>query len=114
STRSTAGTNHPAANLHADYRDLLSRETLDVIDVVLPSDLHYEVGRAVLEAGRHLLLEKPMALTVEHCDELIALAGEQDRLLAVGHELRLSSLWGKVKELIDAGAIGDPLYALIE
>jgi myo-inositol 2-dehydrogenase/D-chiro-inositol 1-dehydrogenase len=45
---------------------------------------------------------------------LIALARERNRVLAVGHELRLSSLWGKVKELIDAGAIGEPLYAFIE
>jgi myo-inositol 2-dehydrogenase/D-chiro-inositol 1-dehydrogenase len=106
--------NHPQARVYADYRELLAREELDLVDVVLPSDLHYEVGRAVLESGRHLLLEKPMALSVEHCDELLALARKRNRLLAVGHELRLSSLWGKLKELVDAGAIGDPLYALIE
>jgi myo-inositol 2-dehydrogenase / D-chiro-inositol 1-dehydrogenase len=105
---------HPHARIYADYRQMLAREELDLVDVVLPSDLHYEVGCAVLEAGRHLLLEKPMALSVEHCGELLTLAKKRDRLLAVGHELRLSSLWGKVKELVDAGAIGDPLYALIE
>ena len=55
-----------------------------------------------------------MALTVEHCDALIDLAEARGRLLAVGHEFRLSSLWGKMKELIDAGTIGEPLYALIE
>ena len=109
-----ARADHPQARIYADYRQMLAREELDLVDVVLPSDLHYEVARAVLESGRHLLLEKPMALSVEHCDALIALARERGKLLAVGHELRLSSLWGKVKELIDAGAIGDPLYALIE
>jgi myo-inositol 2-dehydrogenase/D-chiro-inositol 1-dehydrogenase len=60
------------------------------------------------------LLEKPMALTLAECDELISLARAHNRILAVGHELRLSSLWGRVKELIDGGAIGEPLYALIE
>jgi myo-inositol 2-dehydrogenase/D-chiro-inositol 1-dehydrogenase len=93
---------------------LLRREELDVVDIVLPSHLHHAAARAALEAGRHVLLEKPMALTVGHCDELIALARARGRLLAVGHELRLSSLWGKVKELIDAGAVGRPLYLLIE
>ena len=82
--------------------------------VVLPSHLHFEVAHAVLESGRHLLLEKPMCLTVAHCEELIAVAAAQRKVLAVGHEMRLSSLWGRVRELIATGVIGAPLYALIE
>jgi myo-inositol 2-dehydrogenase/D-chiro-inositol 1-dehydrogenase len=105
---------HPECRVYADYRELLAREKVEAVSVVVPSNLHYEVARAVLESGRHLLLEKPMALSLDHCDELIALARSRSRLLAIGHELRMSSLWGKVKQLIDTGAIGDPLYALIE
>jgi myo-inositol 2-dehydrogenase/D-chiro-inositol 1-dehydrogenase len=93
---------------------MLAREELDIVDVVLPSHLHHRVARDVLEAGRHLLLEKPMTLSVADCDDLIGLARSRNRVLAVGHELRLSSLWGRVKELIDGGAIGEPLYALVE
>ncbi len=111
---SIARKDHPAAQVYDDYRTLLERERLDVVDVVLPTYLHYEVAKAVLESGRHLLLEKPMALRVAECDELISLARARDKRLAIGHELRLSSLWGKVKEMIDAGAIGRPLYLLIE
>jgi myo-inositol 2-dehydrogenase/D-chiro-inositol 1-dehydrogenase len=113
-TRGTAQANHPAARVYEDYRALLERESLDVVDVVLPTYLHYEVARAVLESGRHLLLEKPMALRVAECDELISLAQARDKCLAIGHELRLSSLWRKVKEMIEAGAVGQPLYLLIE
>jgi myo-inositol 2-dehydrogenase / D-chiro-inositol 1-dehydrogenase len=109
-----ARADHPAARVYADYRQLLQAEQIDIADVVLPSDLHYPVARDVLRSGRHLLLEKPMALTLEQCDDLIALAREHKRTLAVGHELRVSSLWARVKELIDAGAIGEPLYALVE
>jgi myo-inositol 2-dehydrogenase/D-chiro-inositol 1-dehydrogenase len=105
---------HPAAAIYADYREMLEREPLELCDVVLPSDLHYDVSRAVLESGRHLLLEKPMTLSVGKCRELIDLARGRDRVLAIGHELRLSSLWGKVKSLVDDGAIGEPLYLLIE
>jgi myo-inositol 2-dehydrogenase/D-chiro-inositol 1-dehydrogenase len=105
---------YPRAAIYSDYRELLAREQLDLCDVVLPSDLHDDVSRAVLESGRHLLLEKPMALRVAACRELIGLAQAHGRVLAIGHELRLSSLWGKVKDLVDAGAIGEPLYALIE
>jgi myo-inositol 2-dehydrogenase/D-chiro-inositol 1-dehydrogenase len=113
-SRRQAQAEHPEARLYADYREMLALEPLDAVDVVLPSDQHFETARAVLESGRHLLLEKPMALREEHCSRLIELAGRQNRLLAIGHELRLSSLWGQVKQLIDAGAIGEPLYAMIE
>lgn len=105
---------HPQARVYSDYRQMLAAEGLDLCDVVLPSDLHFEVASAVLESGRHLLLEKPMALSLEHCSRLVDLARRRGRVLAIGHELRMSSLWGKVKQLVDAGAIGEPLYALIE
>ncbi|WP_165075275.1 Gfo/Idh/MocA family protein [Paludisphaera rhizosphaerae] len=109
-----ARSEQPSAKVYGDYREMLAREDLDAVSVVLPSDLHHEVGSAVLESGRHLLLEKPMALSVEDCDRLIDLAAARGKLLAIGHELRMSSLWGKVKELVDAGAVGEPLYALVE
>jgi myo-inositol 2-dehydrogenase/D-chiro-inositol 1-dehydrogenase len=105
---------HPSARIYADYREMLQKESLDAVDVVLPSDLHHSVSCDVLRSGRHLLLEKPMTLSIPHCTELIQLAEENKRLLAIGHELRMSSLWGKVKELINEGTIGEPLYALIE
>ncbi len=105
---------HPNTRIFTDYRELLASPDLEVVDVVLPTDLHFPVASDVLVAGKHLLLEKPMALTVANCEELIRLARERQRVLAIGHEFRLSSLWGKVKEMIDEGAIGDPLYALIE
>ncbi|MBI1319403.1 MAG: gfo/Idh/MocA family oxidoreductase [Candidatus Hydrogenedens sp.] len=105
---------HPGIEVLGDFRQLLKRPDIDVVDVVLPTDLHHEVGLAVLAAGKHLLLEKPMALCEAHCDDLIRAAEHAERLLCVGHEFRLSSLWGKVKDMVDAGAIGEPQYALIE
>jgi myo-inositol 2-dehydrogenase/D-chiro-inositol 1-dehydrogenase len=109
-----ARADHPHARVYADHVEMLAREQLDVVDVVVPSHLHYAAAKDVLLSGCHLLLEKPMALELAHCDELIALARERNRVLAVGHELRVSSLWARAKELIDAGAIGEPRYALVE
>jgi len=109
-----AAADHPAARVYDDARDMLAGEELDVVDVVLPSHLHHRVGRDVLLSGRHLLLEKPMCLELAECDELLALARGRNLVLAVGHELRVSSLWGRVKALIDEGAVGEPLYALVE
>ena len=98
-TTAKARAEHPSCRVCTDYRELLAQD-LDAVVVVLPSHLHHEVGRAVLSSNRHLLLEKPMTLSVPHCDDLIALAQAKNRVLALGHEMRLSSLWGKVKELL--------------
>jgi myo-inositol 2-dehydrogenase/D-chiro-inositol 1-dehydrogenase len=105
---------YPNAAVYDDYRHLVQRDDIDVIDVVVPSHLHHEIASAVLAAGKHLLLEKPMALSLRECDDLLALANEHNRLFAVGHELRLSSLWRKVKELVDDGFVGEPQYVLVE
>lgn len=105
---------YPQAKVYSDYRQMLEAEQLDVVSVVLPTDMHYDVGRAVLESGRHLLTEKPMALSVAHCTEMIELAKKLGKWIAVGHELRFSPLWGKVKQLVDSGAVGEPLFEAIE
>jgi len=105
---------YPGVATYSNYRELLARDDLDAIDIVLPSHLHFEVADAALASGRHVLLEKPMATAVADCDRLIQLATELKRLLAIGHEFRLSSLWGRVKDLIDEGFIGEPQYALVE
>lgn len=104
---------HPSCQVFSDYRKLLELD-LDAVVVVLPSHEHFAAARAVLDSGRHLLLEKPMTLSVAQCVELVELARQRRRTLAIGHEMRMSSLWGKVKALLADGAIGEPLYALIE
>lgn len=114
SNRAAARQAHPQVPVVADWRELLARPDIEVVDVVLPSHLHHEVGMAVLRAGKHLLMEKPMALSEAECRDLVATARDAGRQLAVGHEFRCSTLWGRVKELVDAGAVGDPQYAMIE
>jgi myo-inositol 2-dehydrogenase/D-chiro-inositol 1-dehydrogenase len=105
---------YPNAAVYSDYQELLAREDIEAVDIVVPTYLHFEIASAALRVGKHLLLEKPMAPSVDECDELIRLARENERLFAVGHEFRLSSLWGRMKHLIDDGFIGQPQYALIE
>lgn len=112
--RADARAAHLGVEVTDDWRAVLARPDLEAVDVVLPSHLHHEVGRAVLEAGKHLLMEKPMALSIADCDDLVALARAKGLRIAIGHEFRYSALWGRVKELIDAGAVGDPLYGMIE
>jgi myo-inositol 2-dehydrogenase/D-chiro-inositol 1-dehydrogenase len=103
----------PEIRVVQGYRPLLDRPDIDAVDVVVPNHLHAEIGVAALEAGKDVLLEKPMALSAEECDRLIAAATRHDRVLTVGHELRLSTQWGRLKTIIDQGEIGEPLYALV-
>ncbi len=105
---------YPNATVYNDFNELTARDDLDVVDVVVPSHLHHAVAAAVLNSGKHLLLEKPMGVDLAQCDDMIRLAKEKERLLCVGHELRLSSMWGKAKQMIEDGFIGKPLYALVE
>lgn len=105
---------HSDATVYASHQEMLARESLDVVVVVLPSYLHHPVGLDVLGAGCHLLLEKPMALSLAQCDDLLAAAERNQRLLAIGHELRHSSLWGAAQRLIADGTIGQPQYVLVE
>ena len=112
--RAEALARHPQAAVVADYRELLEHAGVEAVSVVLPSHLHLEAGRAVLQAGKHLFMEKPMALTTGDCRELAELASAKGLRLGVTHQFRFSTLWGKVKQMIESGAIGDPQYALIE
>jgi len=105
---------YPHAHVYNDFAEMVTRDDLDVVDVVVPSYLHHQVASSVLNAGKHLLLEKPMGVSLAECDEMLRLARENGRLFAVGHELRLSSMWGKAKQMIDEGFLGKPLYALVE
>lgn len=103
----------PGVPVHLDHRELLDRPDVEVVDVVVPNDLHAAIGVAALEHGKDVLLEKPLAPTLAECDRLIVAARRTGRVLSVGHELRLSSQWGGLKTLIDAGDLGDPRRALV-
>lgn len=113
-TRKEAHSLFPDAKLYDNYQELVADANVDCVDIVVPSHLHHEIASAALRAGLHVLLEKPMAVSIAQCNDLLRIADEENRLLAVGHELRLSSMWGLVKRMIDDGFIGDPLYALVE
>ena len=113
-SREAAAKAHPAARIFADHRQMLAEVRIDLIDVVTPSHTHLEIATDALNAGCHVLLEKPMALRVEDCRTLVQLAQARGRQLAMGHELRLSPLWGEIKGVIERGVIGEPHYVLVE
>jgi len=98
----------------SDYREVIARAGIDVINIVVPNYLHAEIALAALEAQKHVLLENPMALTLKDCDNITEVAKQNDRKLYIGFQKRHSPLWGKVKEMIEDGFIGDVKYGMIE
>ena len=112
-TAAAAAKRFPGIAIHRDYSSLLNNSSVEAVDIVVPNHLHEAVGVAALEAGKDVLLEKPMALSVKACDRLNAAAKSSGKVLTIGHEFRLSTQWGRIKSLIEEGAIGSPLYAMV-
>ncbi len=90
-----------------DYRELLAQPELDAVFVCTPDFLHEEHALAAIEAGKHVYLEKPMAISIEGCDRLLAAAKKKGVILYLGHNMRFMSVMTKMKELINCGAIGE-------
>src|SRR5215211_5751506 len=97
---------YPQARVDRDWRALVADPSLDVVDIVVPNHLHAEMAIAALDAGKDVLLEKPMAVTVAECDRLVDAAERTGRVLSIGHELRVSTQWALIKRMLDAGEIG--------
>lgn len=112
-TEAAARERFPELPIHRDYRALLDDGSIDAVDIVVPNHLHGEVGVAALDAGKHVLLEKPMALSVADCDRLIEAQRRSGKVLTIGHEFRMSTQWGRIKQLVAEGAIGAPLHAMV-
>ena len=93
-----------AYNAH-DLEAFLASD-LDAVIVASPNDLHAGHAIAALDAGKHVLVEKPMAIGVEDCDRMLAAARRAGRVLAVGHEMRVFRLFEAVRA--EAGRLGRP------
>jgi myo-inositol 2-dehydrogenase/D-chiro-inositol 1-dehydrogenase len=106
-----AASDHPGVAVHRDVAAVLGDASIPAVVIAAPNALHAQLGLAALGAGKHVLLEKPMALTLPDCDALMAAAQRAGRVLTIGHELRVSTQWGRIKALIAEGAIGAPRHA---
>jgi predicted dehydrogenase len=97
---------HGIAEVYTDYRNLIKEATIDAIVIAAPDDLHYPMTMAALEAGLHVLCEKPMALTVEHAKQMT----EKAKAVGVKHMVLFTWRWLPIfqytKQLIDDGYVG--------
>ena len=93
-----------------DYKDMLQGDLVDAITVACPNDLHYEVTRAAAAAGKHVLVEMPMALSLSQCDSMIRACREAGVILMYGENLRFAPKYVRAKQLAGEGALGDIYY----
>jgi UDP-N-acetylglucosamine 3-dehydrogenase len=91
---------------------LIQHPDADAVSITLPTHLHKKFTIAALRAGKHVLLEKPFALTVAECDAIMAVQKKSGKLLMVAHVLRFWSEYAAVLDLIHSGALGKPRSAV--
>jgi predicted dehydrogenase len=118
-----AGTNREAARAAAlrfgipdieAIDKLLERKDVDLVYIATPPFLHYPEAMAALEAGKHVICEKPLAMTVEQADIMIATARKNDRLLVANLMQRYNPVYDAVSHLIESKALGEPLHGYFE
>ncbi len=118
-----AGTARPAAEAAArrfgledvvDVDKLIASPAIDLVYISTPPFLHYDQAKQALTAGKHVICEKPLALTVEQADELIAIARQQDRLLVANLMQRYNPLFDMVARLVQEQPLGELLHGYFE
>jgi predicted dehydrogenase len=101
---------HPNVQTCASYTEVMDRPGVDAIVIATPTRLHYPIARKALESGRHVLVEKPMAGSVQECEELLTLAEGKNLVLMVGHTFVYAPTIRKIREIVQKGDLGELQY----
>ena len=101
---------HPEVATTRRFEDLLNGADLDAVVIATPVRFHYEMAKACLSMGKHVLVEKPLARTEAEAEELVELAEREGLVLMVGHTFLFSPAVRRMKEIVDAGDIGEVQY----
>lgn len=104
----------PAGRHYQDYQEMLRREELDVVHICTPHHIHEAQATAAMQAGAHVLLEKPIATDVDQVDRMIAVSRATRKKLTVSHNQIFSPTSQAARRLIQEGEIGDPFLVRLE
>jgi len=97
-----------------DLGALLAHAEVEAVVIASPNDRHAAQACAALEAGKHVLVEKPIAIDAASAERVERAAAQSDRVLAVGLEMRVFTLYERVKALLDAGVLGTPVHLALD
>jgi len=100
----------PGVLLTTEVSEVLGRQDVDAVVVCTPAATHREIAGRALEAGKHLLVEKPLTVDAREADELIELAEASDRVLLTGHTFLYNNGVKQVRSLVQKGALGELYY----
>jgi predicted dehydrogenase len=92
---------------YENYKDLLANPEIEAVVIALPLHLHAPISIDAMRAGKHVLCEKLMAWNITQCKEMIKVADETDRILAIGHQRHYSMLYAHAVEVLNQGILGD-------
>jgi predicted dehydrogenase len=101
---------YPEVETETSFEKMLARADIDAVAVATSVKFHYPMAKASLLAGKHTLIEKPMAASAAQCEELIEIAREKGLILMVGHTFLYSAPVRKIREIVDNGDIGEIRY----
>jgi len=107
----TVGDERKIPNLYRDYRELLKRKDVDAVAVCTPNYLHAQPTIDALEAGKHVIVEKPMSMTVAESQAMVEASKRTGQVLVIGFQYRYSGVAQMIKRSIDDGQFGKILYA---
>lgn len=93
------------------YEKMLKDADIDAVSIAIPDHAHREPVLAALDAGKHVLVEKPLATTLAHCDEMLKVTRESKKILMVNYTHRWAPPYAKAKELLDEGKMGNLIMA---
>jgi predicted dehydrogenase len=110
-TKNLAEKKYPGVKTFRSLEELLEDDAIELVIVNTPSGTHYDYAKKALEAGKHIIVEKPFTATVEQGEELIALAGENNKLISVYQNRRYDSDYKIVKQVVDEKRLGDIVEA---
>jgi len=96
----------PSLTATSDHEDAIRDPDADAVAIITPASTHFELAEKAIAAGKDVLLEKPMATSIEECEKLIELAQKRDRIIMLGHTFKYNPSIKKVKEIIESGEIG--------
>lgn len=97
-----------------DLGEFLARHDLDIVYIATPPSLHHAQALAALKAGKHVIVEKPLAMNVGQADELIAVARSRDRLIVANLMQRYNPLFDAVRRLVEGRVLGEVLHGSFE
>lgn len=104
--RANAAAQRYGAQAYTDYIELLKNEEIEAISVCTPNYLHARITVAALEAGKHVLCEKPMATSLTDAEKMNEAAAKSGKILMIGHNQRFVPSHQKAKQLIESGEVG--------